>query len=291
MKVCAFFSAPSPIREPLADILQNQTNMPEFNFNDLIQDIADRKKRLAEKRFSTQEKNENPREVYLSVCKNIADYYEQYGFKYSASGQHMTLKTKGSEFIYKISFSSSHYNIADEYVAITVSANVLSHKFKKWQSENKIGHFNEVPSEYVGGGQIGNLQENSTWLKWNVANPLTRHTETENIIENINKFAIPFFNLFSDIPPLIHTIKECGSFYGISDVTSLTEFLMYASTKENVEATLKRFLSSKNIWKEYLEVLEKLRNKEKISGGQYWNSIAKLTIELELDLTENKNIS
>ncbi len=264
--------------------------MAEFNFNDLIQDIADRKKRLSEKRFVTHEKIENPREVYLSVCKSIADYYEQYGFKYSPSGQHMTLKTKGSEFIYRISFSSSHYNIADENVAITVSANVLSHKFKKWQSENKMSLFNKMPSEYIGGGQIGNLQENAQWLKWNVANPLTRHTEIEAIIEHINKFAIPFFNLFTDINLLIQNIKKCGDFYGIWNVVGLTEFLMYVSTKEIVEITLKKFLSVKGIWKEYVDALEKLKNNEQILGGQYWNTIAKLTLELNLDLTEKKNI-
>lgn len=125
--------------------------MAKLTFTDLIQDIANTKKRRSESCFIKQEKNEKPRDVYLSVCKNIADYYEPYGFKYSASRQHLTLKTKGSEFIYKISFSSSHYNIADENVTITVYANVLSHKFKKRQHESKIERCNQMPSEYIGG--------------------------------------------------------------------------------------------------------------------------------------------
>lgn len=263
--------------------------MTVFTFNDLIQDIADRKKRLSEKRLSAQENNENPREVYLSVCKNIADYYEQYGFKYSASGQHITLKTKGSEFIYKISFSSSHYNIADENVAIIVYANVLSHKFKKWQSESEIKRFNEIPNEYIAGGQIGNLQENCKWLKWNVANPLTRHTEIEAIIESINQLAIPFFNLFADLETLIGNIKENGSFYGISDTSSLTAFLLYASTKETVETTLKKFISAKGIWNEYAKAMKEIKKNGQVSGGEYWNVLAELTTELDLDLTANKD--
>ena len=264
--------------------------MTEFTFTDILQDIADRKKQLSETRFVSQEKNENPREVYLSVCKSIADYYEPYGFKYSASGQHLTLKTKGSEYVFKISFSSSHYNIADENVAITVMANVISHKFKKWQSENGNGRFNQIPSEYIGGGQIGNLQENCVWLKWNVANPLTRQKKIDDIIEYINKLAIPFFDLFSDTNLLIANIQKSGQFYGITDIYGLTEFLMYKSPKAIVERTLSNFLKSKNIENEYYEALKTLKEKGKLNGGQYWNDLATLTTELDLNLN-NKNSS
>lgn len=253
--------------------------MPEFSFDDLIKDIIDSKRLAAQMRFSKHEANEVPREVYLSVCKAIADYYAPYGFKYAASQQHMTLKQKGKEYAFRISFSSSHYNVADQNVSLSVCANVISTKYKKWQEEHKdylIDRYS--PNEYVAGGLIGNLQEKSAYLKWNVANPDTRAKETEDIINHINKLAIPFFDSFNDIPRLVEHIKQNGEYFGIWDIAHLTYFLLYVSDKETVEQTYKQFLTNRQMWDKYHIAMEQLYGPGELKDiGTYWSTMALLT--------------
>lgn len=262
--------------------------MAEFNFNELIKDIAEGKTLSAKSRFTKQERIEIPREVYLSACEDIAAYYAPYGFKYAKSQQHMTLKSKGSEFIFRISFSSSQYNVADEKVVITVSANVISHKFKKWQEENPIiGGDYYFPNEYAAGGQIGNLQEKFTWLQWNVGKPETRIDEIDNIIHHINQLAIPFFESFNNLPDLVSYIEDKGEYFGMPGPVCLANFLMYVSSKESVEKTFSKFLTNRKMWDKYDTALEDLKKNNKIKDRLYWSEIALLTKELDLNLNNN----
>ena len=227
--------------------------------------------------------DEKPRDVYLAACEQIASYYEQYGFKYSRSGQYLRLKQKDSEYEFKISFSSSHYNVADTNVAVLVYANVISQKFKKWQSENIIGQFNSNPYEYICGGLIGNLQEKAVYMQWNVGNKTTREKEIESIIENINRLAIPYFDKFSDIPGLVSEIKEKGGYYGFLGIYDLAEFLMYVSTKDTLEETFSRFLTLKKMWKKYHKALSDLDGGVQLDGA-YWDQLASLTKDLDLKI-------
>jgi hypothetical protein len=136
--------------------------MAEYGFNELVMDIINNRKSFSEYCFNKSKmETKNTREVFLSTCENIANIYIPYGFKYSKSGQHLTLKQKDNEFIYKISFSSSHYNVPGKNVVITVFSNVLSHKYKKWKVENKneLNLKNGIElNEYICGGNIGNMR-------------------------------------------------------------------------------------------------------------------------------------
>ena len=259
--------------------------MAEFSFNELVQNIVQSKKISAEHRFSKQVVDEKPRDVYLAVCEQIASYYEPFGFKYSKSGQHLKLKQKDGEFVFQISFSSSHYNVAGVNVAVQVYANVISRKFKKWQSENIKGEFNSNPNEYICGGLIGNLQENTIYMKWNVGNKATREQEVENIIENINRLAIPYFEKFNNIPNLVAEIEERGDYWGFIKISYIAEFLLYVSTKETIERTLSNFLTKRKSWKKYHNSLIDLEKGIQLDGT-YWSQIAKLTKDLNLKLNE-----
>ena len=258
--------------------------MAEFGFEDLIKDIAANKKSMAQTRFSKIERIENPKDVYTEVCQTIADYYGEYGFKYAKSKQTLTLKRKNSEFTYKISFSSSRYNAADRYVEVTAFANVLSKKYKQWQTENKIGSTNYIPKDFVAGGQIGNMQEKSKWLKWKVANPETIVAEVEDIIRSINQYAVPFFESFENIPKLISYIEKQGNYFGILTSQSLASFLMYVASKESVEKTFSTFLTKRQSWDTYESAMNQLKKTGKVPDGTYWSQIAFLTKQLGLKL-------
>jgi hypothetical protein len=212
--------------------------MAEYDFNKLVMETANNKKLFAEYAFNKkQTSNENSREIYLSACENIAGVYLPYGFKYSKSGQHLTLKQKDNEFIYKISFHSSHYNIPGVNIAISVFANILSHKYKKWKLENKneLNLKNDVElSEYICGGNIGNLRKERKYLNWNIGKTETREKEMENIIDNINELAIPFFNHFNNIDKIKEGIENNSiSYYFVANVDEIVNFYIYI-TKGNI---------------------------------------------------------
>ncbi|GHV57535.1 hypothetical protein AGMMS49579_23540 [Spirochaetia bacterium] len=147
--------------------------------------------------------SEIPREVFLSVCERMASYYEPYGFKYSKSNHRLRLKH--NEFIFEIRFNSSHSNMMGKFVEVEVVVTVLSNKFKKWQKENEL--FNEITNGYMCGTTIGHLQRDSKNIIWNVGLSETREKEIENIIETINRLAIPFFNLLGFNSPPFRAIQ------------------------------------------------------------------------------------
>jgi hypothetical protein len=205
--------------------------MAGYGFNELVTEIANNKKLFAEYTFNNKAiSNENTREIYLSACENIANVYFPYGFKYSKSRQHLTLKQKDTEFIYKISFWSSHYNVPGENIVIAVCANILSHKYKRWKLENKNSLNLKTKmelNEYICGGNIGNIRKDRKYLKWNIGKIETREKEIENIIDNINKLVIPFFQHFNNMDKLAHELEENIIDYYFLDKNERENFYKY----------------------------------------------------------------
>jgi len=122
-------------------------------------------------------------------------------------------------------------------------------------------------------------------MKWNVGNKATREQEVENIIENINRLAIPYFEKFNNIPNLVAEIEERGDYWGFIKMSYIAEFLLYVSTKETIERTLSNFLTKRKSWKKYHNSLIDLEKGIQLDGT-YWSQIAKLTKDLNLKLNE-----
>ncbi len=256
--------------------IYKDTDMAEYNLTALAQETARQKLNLVKKFLNQHGKNEVPREVFLNVCETIAQYYEPLGFKWYKSTPKIELK-KG-EFVFNINFHSSRYNIADEYVEISVGAGVSSSKLKKWEKASPYKMFNNLPKGHLGGGQIGNLQENHTWLEWNVASPDTREETVNDIIQHINTLALPFFDTF--------TFVTEGEHYGIRRTT----FLLYFFTKHDLEKSMSSFLTKRNFWDKYETVLRLLKENKEIdrkNSGTFWHDIAEEVLELGLTLDKN----
>ncbi len=101
------------------------------DFSEVVSDIASRKKRAAEVRFAgAPTSDESPRDVYAAGCRAIADALAAAGFSYAKSGQ--TLTRKSGDLVFRISFFSSHHNIAGELVVLWINAGVASPRMKKW---------------------------------------------------------------------------------------------------------------------------------------------------------------
>ena len=162
------------------------------NLQAIIRDIADRKRRAAKRRSAPPGANaEAPRAVYQAGCAAIAAAFAPLGFRYASSGPHFTRKV--GELLHGIYFSSSHNNVAGEYVAVWIYANVRSPHVARWRAQFRPGTSNP----FVAGGQIGNLAPQAAWLEWDLADPDTRPGEVAGAIATIRQLALPFFEVYA----------------------------------------------------------------------------------------------
>jgi hypothetical protein len=203
--------------------------MPERgkDIRDVIAETARRKRRVAEVRFGrAPTSGEVPRHVYLAACEAIASLLATDGYTYTKSGPRLSRKTQ--DFTFRISFRSSHLNIPGELVVLWIHAYVMSVTLKKW----RMGHAClGKGSDFVAGGQIGNLLRQHSWMEWNLALPGDRDQQIADALGTIRCVAYPYFAMFDEIPQLAArlAVEDVPSF----EPASALDFLMcFASRSE-----------------------------------------------------------
>ncbi len=232
--------------------------MPEHGngLPEILSEIADRKERAAEVRFGRANvSGEAPRDVYLAGCRSIADALAPDGFTYAKSSQTATRKHR--DFAFRISFQSSHYNIAGELVALGIFAVVYSPTLKKWGK----AHPNLTMERWdrVAGGQIGNLVARHSWMEWNLASPAGRDRQIADAIATIRRIALPYFALFEDVPSLVArlTVEDIPSFKPASALDFLMAFATPAAALRAARGMLRRLPEARQ---SYPAALARLRN-------------------------------
>jgi hypothetical protein len=161
---------------------------------------------------------ESPRENYAAACAEIAAHFSDREYRFAKSGPHATRKS--GDFTYQIGFQSSHKNVAGVSVKLWIHGTVFSKRLETWRSS----HPQLRAIDYVAGGQIGNLTDDTIWHDWNLADPITRQSTIETAISTIELVAMPYFAQFDDLSVFIPKLQH-------SDVPSMTidrviEFLM-----------------------------------------------------------------
>lgn len=185
-----------------------------------VTNIALRKKRAAETRFGRgPEAIEMPREIYENCCSKIAEAFATNGYRYAKSSQHFTRSE--SDFRFQVSFQSSRNNVADEFVGLSIHGNVLSPKLKRWRRDNQALR---TEFDFVAGGQIGNLREDTSWLEWNMADPSTRDSQIEGAVEHIQRIILPYFATFEDVDRAC--VAFCNLDFPSTWVIDVVDFLM-----------------------------------------------------------------
>ena len=218
----------------------------------LIDAVALRKHRAAQARFAgTPAGAELPRDVFLSACGDVAARFESGGFRYAKSGPHFT--RKAGEFTFQVSFQSSHNNVAGEYVAMWVHGIVRSVRLKAWRRDCQDAH---GVYDTVAGGQIGNLVKNTAWMEWNLADPATRAAEITSAASEIERLALPYFDLFTDVPRLCQRViaDDLPSMF----LWQAFDFLACFDSAESAGLMLRRFLLQRpQLQEEYRRSLDK----------------------------------
>lgn len=216
--------------------------MPEDrkSIRESIANIALRKQRAAETRFGRGPVAvEAPKEVYDECCQLIAKAFEVDGYRYSKSAKCLT-SSKG-DFKFQISFQSSRNNVADEYVALWIHANVLSPTLKRWRAAHRALRSD---FDHVAGGQIGNLRKETGWLEWNLACPTSREQQIENAIQHIREIALPYFAIFDDVRTACAAFVERD--FPATWVADLIDFLMCFSGQNEARLGASSFLARRS---------------------------------------------
>lgn len=177
---------------------------------------------------------ESPREVYAAACAEIAAHLSRSGYRFAKSGPHAT--RRDGDFTYQIRFQSSHDNVAGVTVKLWIHGVVLSKRLENWRSS----HPQLRAIDYVAGGQIGNLSDETMWHDWNLADPSTRQSTIDSAVSVIECVALPYFAQFDDLEALLAKLQH-------SDVPSMPidrvlEFLMCFADREAAKTAGANFL-------------------------------------------------
>lgn len=222
---------------------------------------------------------ERPRDVFLMSCEEIARGLAPFGYAWKKSRK--TAVREAGDFRFEVSFQANRNNVAGQLVAVWIHAVVCSNRLREWRGT----HLEEAePTDYVGGGQIGNLQPNQSWMEWNLANPGRRAAVIADAVSAIRQIAFPFFALFENLPALITFLRSNSHIPGM-DVEAAIRFLHCFSDPASAEEAGKAFL------KERPEFLPKYKREvisprtDPIGGGTYALRLALLARRLGLDFT------
>ena len=214
------------------------THKETRSMRDLVADTAHRKRRAAQSRFAgTPAGTESPRDVFLSACASIAAAFEPSGYKYAKSGPHFRKRSGG--FTFQVSFQSSHNNVAGEHVCMWIHGTVFARRIKKWREQQANVH----PSDYVAGGQIGNLQADCAWLEWELADPRNRDSAIADAISTIEQLAFPYFAMFEDLPCL--TSRLLAGELPSMPIDRVIEFLLCFNSPQTARTSAAHFLQQR----------------------------------------------
>ncbi|MCI0737630.1 MAG: hypothetical protein L0Y72_01205 [Gemmataceae bacterium] len=143
-------------------------------------------------------------------------------------------------------FQSSHHNISGEHVALWIHAYVRSARIKKWRKGQPGLH----ATNYVAGGQLGNLQQDHSWLEWELAKPRKRNGTIRDALKAIEDLAFPYFARFEDLPTLFQLLvkQELPEM----SIDCVIDFLMCFADRPAAQLALTNFLKQRrNLIEEY----------------------------------------
>jgi hypothetical protein len=198
-----------------------------------------------------REDAEKPRDVYLAACEAIARPFAQRGFRFARSGPHMTRREP--PYAFEVGFGSSHYNVAGEYVQLTVAAMVYSRELRAWRIEADPQNDNQA----VAGGWLHLLVPGTSYFEWNVADPQMRASVVADVVRTIEAVALPYFEHFRDDEGLADRVRraEVPMFTGLRAI----EWLLWKDRREEALEHGRRLLPDAGRRRRYARMLERYR--------------------------------
>jgi hypothetical protein len=209
------------------------------SIGETISDIARRKSDAARARREGRNETAEPSaQVYAESCSRIATAFVNDGFRYAKSGPHMTRRRNG--FTEKVSFQTSYHNIPGKHVELSVAATVRSKNLKEWRGSQPASL---RKGNWVGGGMIHLLGIESSYLKWELADPEGRDDTVADVIDTIRSLALPYFDVFQDLSTFIRLLIQRD--VPAMDIGDAVEFALCFGSRDQAQAILERFVTER----------------------------------------------
>lgn len=214
--------------------------MPRISFQKITQvfESTAGHKRDAQARFlGRPDEVERPRDVYLQACATIAESLSQVGFRYAKSAQRAS-RTNGS-LTNDVSFQSSHNNIAGRHVCLWMHATVRSKALQRWRAERLLS----PTSDYVAGGMVHLISDDSALLEWELADQSERPATIADAIAFIDGSVLPYFEQFENPKTLIERLAHHDvPAFGLKESV---EFSACFGSTEAAQLVLDRFVRNR----------------------------------------------
>jgi hypothetical protein len=222
---------------------------------------------------------EKPRDIFLDACAQIAARLEVHGFKYDKTRRRG--QRPHDDFIFVIQFSSSYLNQAGSHVQLWFSPWAVSKHLVAWRASQPHPLF-------IGEGVVLGLPTPREWGNCNLADPASRPATIATAIALIERFALPYFALFEDVPSLCRRLVAEN--LPVTSPVGALELLLCFADRHSAEAYLHRFFrASPDILKPYFIELEQFRRSGLPPGRQngYAAEFAYATLAYGLNPPQN----
>ena len=253
-----------------------------------IEDFKDHifgnKERVSERKPAS-EFSEKPKEVYEKACSLIAEKLSELGFKYFPSQHKLKLNNETGNYSLFVKFSSSRYNVAENYVEFKADFYINSKKLKEYSKKNPLIN---KKSETLIGGDIGHIVNPTKGkLVLNLIDKTDFDIATKTIPESIKLNLIPLFEKLQNSKKMIES-----QFFGFdfSPITA-TQYLLAFNKPNIAENYLSDYLNRepKKILADYIKATEKFKTEnlptEFVDGYGYGYNIALLEKVYGLKIT------
>lgn len=197
--------------------------------------------------------------IFLDACNKIAAQLE--GFEIYKKGQRLKKNSLDKDIFFEITFETSYMN-ASSHVMITLSIAIYSKVLKKWQKKNLK---NEFCSGLIYGSHLGYITPHQTWKKWNVVG-LNFEKSVNEIVDNIQKYVLPIFELFNSKENAIEFLENNGTKFNkyAEDSLSPIDFLLCCSDRKTTEIFFNNYIKNSHSKGKILKFYEQLKTEKEI---------------------------
>lgn len=134
---------------------------------------------------------ERPRAVFLAACEELARRATPAGFGSVRKSQELVRRL--GPWLHRISFASSGYNRAGEFVALTPTVTVWNNDLQRWRRET-----GGRSDGFVASRMLYRFAEGSVTSTWDLADPTARNDVLDEVMSIIDYRVIAWLNLFDD---------------------------------------------------------------------------------------------
>ncbi len=180
----------------------------------------------------SERSNETAREVFLSGCDVLAAALTPLGFTYARSRQR--LRRKRGPYVEEVAFQSSHYNVAEAFVAIWPHVLVDRPDLGEWRESHS-----PLRGNRLAGGQLGNLA-GSGWTTWDLADPATRPAVIESVGQQIATVGMSWIDTVESADRLIDEARR-QDVAGV-DIEMLIDYLAFLNRRPDATEVLEAWL-------------------------------------------------